>query len=150
MTDLKQVFNDLVRFETELWNTLDRRMRGEFGIPMGNFDVMQVIARTPSCRVHDIARELAITVGAASKAADRIEALGHCARRSHPGDRRSSIIELTPAGESLLTAATAVFEAELETRITSPLSPSALAQLGSTLAKLRSAAARPQPSGPRQ
>lgn len=141
MTDLARVFDDLVRFETELWNALDRRMRGEFGIAMGNFDVMRTIARVPSCRVHDIARELAITVGASSKAVDRVQALGHCDRRVHPGDRRSSIIELTPAGRSLLADATEVFDAELRDRIASPLGPPALAQLGSALARLRSAGA---------
>lgn len=144
MTDLTRVFDDLVRFETELWNALDRRIRGEFGISMGNFDVMRTIARIPSCRVHDIARELAITVGASSKAVDRVETLGHCARRAHPGDRRSSIIELTPAGRSLLAEATEVFEAELRVRIASPLTSRALAQLGGTLALLRSAGADPR------
>jgi DNA-binding MarR family transcriptional regulator len=140
--DLKQLFNELVRFETELWDALDSRMRGEFGIPMGNFDVMQVIARTPSCRVHDIAGELAITVGGASKAVDRIEALGHCVRRSHPEDRRSSIIELTPEGKALIATATKVFESELETWLAAPLSTRSLGQLSTTLAKLRSARTR--------
>jgi DNA-binding MarR family transcriptional regulator len=137
--DLTRVFNDLVRFETELWDALDRRMREGFGIPFGNVDIMRVIARIPSCRVHDIARELSITVGGTSKAVDRIEALGHCLRRSNPGDRRSSIIELTPAGTALLAEASAAFEAELEVRLRAPLSEGALTDLGLALAQLRSA-----------
>jgi DNA-binding MarR family transcriptional regulator len=138
--DLKEMFDDLIRFETELWDGIDRRMRAEFDIPLGNLDVMRVIDRTPSCRVYDVASALSITVGGASKAVDRIEALGHCARRSHPDDRRSSIVALTPAGRKVLAHATVVFEAELSTWLRGPLSDSALGQFGRTLARLRAAA----------
>jgi len=143
MADLKQLFNDLIRFEIDLWNAIDARLRGEFGLPLGNFDAMQVVARTPSCRVFDIARELAITVGGTSKVVDRIEAAGHCVRRSNPDDRRSSIIELTPAGEAVLAEATTAFESELELRFGSVLSARSLTQLCTTMAKLRSAGTRP-------
>ncbi len=146
MTDLKRVFHDLVRFETELWNALDARLRAEFDLPMGSFDIMQVIARTGSCRVHDIAREQAITVGGTSKVVDRIERLGFCERRSNPGDRRSSIIELTPAGQALLARATVVFEAELTSRLGAPLSARSLAQLATTLTALRASAADGRPA----
>jgi MarR family transcriptional regulator, organic hydroperoxide resistance regulator len=139
MTDLKQVFSDLVGLEIELWDAMERRLRDELDLPMGNFEVMRVIARTGNCRVHDIARELSITVGGTSKAVDRIEATGHCVRRANPGDRRSSIIELSPAGVAVLTEATKVFEAELEIRLGAVLTPRALQQLASSLAKLRAA-----------
>jgi DNA-binding MarR family transcriptional regulator len=138
MTDLKRLFDDLVRFETRLWDLLDARLRAELGLPMGHFDPMQVIARTSLCRVQDVARQLSITVGGASKAVDRIEAAGYCVRRANPGDRRSSIIELTADGERLLAEATALFEDELEARIGALLPPPALAQLAAGLATLRS------------
>jgi DNA-binding MarR family transcriptional regulator len=63
-------------------------------------------------------------------------------RRSDPGDRRSSIIELTLAGASLLAEATAVVDSELATRLGSALSARALKQLSTTIAQLRSAGAR--------
>lgn len=135
--DLKPLFNDLVRFETELWDALDRRLRSQLDLSMGGLDVMRVVERTPACRVYDIARELSITVGGTSKAVDRIEAAGHILRRSNPADRRSSIVELTPAGQSLLTRATNVFEAELELRLGSAVDDDALAQMAATLARLR-------------
>lgn len=141
MADLKQIFNDLIRFEIELWNTIDARLRREFDLPLGSFDTMQVIARIGNCRVYDIARELSITVGGASKVVDRIEASGHCRRRANPDDRRSSIIELTVAGVGLLAQASEAFENELQLRIGSVLTPRALQQLGGGLAKLRSALA---------
>jgi DNA-binding MarR family transcriptional regulator len=100
---------------------------------------MQVISRRRSCRVHDIADELAITIGGTSKLVDRIEASGHCRRRPDPDDRRSSIMELTPAGRHLLARATGAFEDELQTRLGSAISARSLQQFSATLAKLRSA-----------
>jgi len=144
--DLKRLFNDLIRFEIELWNAVDGRLRREHGLPLGHFDTMQVIARIPGCRVQDVARELAITVGGTSKVIDRIEAAGHCARRFNPDDRRSSIIELTPSGAAVLADATAAFESELELRLGSVLSTRALEQLGTSLSKLRAAAPAVHPT----
>jgi DNA-binding MarR family transcriptional regulator len=143
MTDLRGLFSDLVRLEIELWDAVDRRLRAEAGLSMGSFDILQAVAATPSCRVYDIAHRLSITVGGASKAVDRIEANGHCARRSNPDDRRSSLVELTPAGEAALAAATAVVDRELAARLAAPLSPRALQQFGATIGKLRAAATGP-------
>ncbi len=98
---------------------------------------MQVIGRDGACRVNDIAEELAITVGGTSKLIDRIEASGHCRRRSNPDDRRSSIIELTAAGRRVLNAATDTFEDELAARLGSAVSARTMKQFGETLAKLR-------------
>jgi MarR family transcriptional regulator, organic hydroperoxide resistance regulator len=142
MADLPDLFHQLVRFETELWNTVDARLRAEFDLPLSRFEPMQVIARRPACRVYDIAEELSITVGGTSKLVDRIEAAGHCVRRANPGDRRSSIIELTTAGRRVLAKATKVFEDELQTRVESAVPARSLQQFYSTLIKLRAASIR--------
>jgi MarR family transcriptional regulator, organic hydroperoxide resistance regulator len=104
-----------------------------------NFEFMQVIARTPDCRVQDIATELSITVGGTSKIVDRIEAAGQCARRANPDDRRSSIVELTPAGKRMLAKASASVEDELRRRLGPALSDRSSAQLTRTLTRLRAA-----------
>jgi DNA-binding MarR family transcriptional regulator len=142
MTDLGQLFDDLIRFEIELWNAVDARLRAEFQLTMGSFDTMRVIGRLGSCRVQDLAQELSITVGGVSKVIDRIEASGYCERRSNPDDRRSSIIELTPNGQDLLVAASAAFRSELQIRLGDVLPARALEQLSASLAKLRAAGAR--------
>src|SRR5882762_10598314 len=79
MADLKMLFSELIRFETELWNAIDARLRFEHDLPMTRFEPMQVIARHEACRVNDIAEELAITVGGASKLVDRIKHPGSAA-----------------------------------------------------------------------
>jgi DNA-binding MarR family transcriptional regulator len=88
-------------------------------------------------RACDIKEELSITVGGASKLVDRIEAAGLCRRRANPDDRRSQIIELTPAGRRLLAKATKSFEDELHTRLESVVTGRALDQFGATLMRLR-------------
>jgi DNA-binding MarR family transcriptional regulator len=90
--------------------------------------------------VYDIAGALSLTTGGVSKIIDSIEASGYCKRRPNPGDRRSSIIELTPAGKRALARATKTFEAELDARLGSALSAGALKQLGAVLSGLRAAA----------
>jgi MarR family transcriptional regulator, organic hydroperoxide resistance regulator len=139
MTDLLDLFHQLVRFETELWNAVDARLRSEFDLPLSRLEPMQVIAGRPSCRVYDIAEELSITIGGTSKLVDRIEAAGYCVRRANPDDRRSSIIELTAAGRRVLAKATKVFESELRTRIGSAMPERSLQQFYSTVVKLRAA-----------
>ncbi|MEV0473054.1 MarR family winged helix-turn-helix transcriptional regulator [Streptomyces prunicolor] len=137
--DLRQVFDDLVRFETDLWNGIDARLRQECDVTLGGLNVMLVVERAGSCRVNDIAAALSITVGGASQAVDRLERLGHCTRRPHPADRRSSIVELAPSGRELVAAAGPVFDGELATRLAAPLPDTALGHLAHALAVLRAA-----------
>jgi DNA-binding MarR family transcriptional regulator len=134
---LKHLFSELVRLETELWDAVASRLRADYGLPLQQFEFMQVIARTPNCRVQDIAAEISITVGGTSKIVDRIEAAGHCVRRANPSDRRSSILTLTSEGERLLAAATVTFEEELSARLGSAIPDRSLVQLTSTLSRLR-------------
>ena len=139
MTDLLGVYDDLVRFETELWNAVDARLHRDCDLTLARYETLRVIASRPDCRVNDIADALVVTVGGISKIVDRIEATGHCRRRANPDDRRSSIIELTSAGRRALAAASTVVDSELEQRIGSVLSASALKQLAAALSKLRAA-----------
>jgi DNA-binding MarR family transcriptional regulator len=136
--DHRQVFDDLVRFETELWNELDARLRAEAEVPLGSFNVLLVLERIPDCRVNDIATALAITVGGASQSVDRLERRGLCARRPHPEDRRATIIELTDEGRTRCTAAGLAFDRELTLRFgTAALTPTQLRHLADALATLR-------------
>jgi MarR family transcriptional regulator, organic hydroperoxide resistance regulator len=140
--DLPSLFNELIRFETELWNAIDARLRAECNLPLGRFEVMRVIARHERCRVQDIADELAITIGGTSKIVDRIEASGYCSRRPNPDDQRSSLIALTPTGQRIFAQASDAFEAELAHRFGAVLSARSLEQFLTILAKLRAAGHR--------
>jgi DNA-binding MarR family transcriptional regulator len=140
--DLRLLFNEIIRFEIELWNAVEARLRTEFGLPLTHFEPMSVMDRLGPCRVYDIASELQITTGGASKLVDRIEANGHCRRRPNPADRRSSLLELTPAGRELFAAARTAFDDELERRLGAPLPERTMRQFATTLSRLRAAGHR--------
>ena len=142
MSDLRELFNDLIRFEIELWNAVDARLRREFELPVTHFEPISVMGRRPGCRVYDIASELGITTGGASKLVDRIEAAGYCRRLPNPADRRSSLLELTPEGRRLLAEAGVAFDAELERWLEGAVPERTLRQFAGTLARLRTAGHR--------
>ena len=141
MTDVDPVFvfTELVRYETELWNAIDARLRRDCDLALAEFEFLRVISRRRSCRVQDIAEDLAITVGGTSKIVDRLEAAGHCARAVNPADKRSSLITLTRSGKGAFLRASEVFDAELHRRLRAPVSGRALQQLSRTLVALRAA-----------
>jgi DNA-binding MarR family transcriptional regulator len=140
VTDARDVFDRIVSVEIALWERVDVRLQAEKQLMLGRLLPMRVMATTPGCRVFDIAAQLQITVGAASKTVDRVEAAGHCVRRPNPGDRRSSLIELTEAGVAALADAEVVFEDEVQARVGAVLSPAELTQLVRLLERLREAA----------
>ena len=146
--ELAGLFDQLVRFETELWNAVDSRLRREFELPLARFEPMKAIHEVPSCRVYDIASRLSITIGGTSKLVDRIEAAGHCRRVANPHDRRSSLIELTPQGRRLLAKATKAFDDELQTRIGSAVTQRQLEQFTSVLERMRAHSAAADGVGP--
>jgi len=139
LSDLRDLFNDIIRFEIELWDAVDARLKREYSLPLSHFEPMLVIERRPGCRVYDIASELGITTGGASKLVDRLEASGYCRRLPNPADRRSSLLELTPAGERLLTEAGTAFDDELRRCLGAAVPERTLRQFGSTLGRLRAA-----------
>lgn len=144
MSDLRGLFNDLIRFEIDLWNAVDARLKSEFGLPLTHFEPMSVIDRIAGCRVYDIANELGITTGGTSKLVDRIEASGYCRRLPNPDDRRSSLLELTEEGRRLFAKAAVAFDDELQPRLgaATALPERTLRQFASTLSRLRIASRR--------
>jgi MarR family transcriptional regulator, organic hydroperoxide resistance regulator len=127
VTDLRRLFSDIIRFEIEIWNAVDARLKSEFGLPLTHFEPMSVIARLPGCRVYDIATELV----------DRIEASGYCRRLPNPADRRSSLLELTSEGRRVLEEAGGAFDEELQRLLGSAVPERTLRQFAATLTRLR-------------
>jgi DNA-binding MarR family transcriptional regulator len=139
MTDLKLLYRELVSFEIELWNGIEGRLRDEHDLPLTSFEVLHLLLRRPGPRIQDIAEEFSITVGGTSKVVDRLETAGLCQRRANPNDRRSSIVELTPEGRKLVSAAVKDFEDELELRIGSVIPEKSVREMTKVLSTLREA-----------
>ena len=135
MSEARELFHDLIRFETELWTAIDERLLADVGLPLSWFEPMTVIDQNEVCRVNDIAEALSITVGGTSKLVDRLETAGLCVRRPNPDDRRSSLISLTPSGEQRLADAAVVFDNELARWF--PLPDSTIDRFHAVLRRLR-------------
>lgn len=140
MVDLKGLFHDLVRFETQAWTVIDARLLRECELPLTWLEIMRMLQRCPASRVQDLAEEFVISVGGASKVVDRIEAAGYLQRVPNPRDRRSALLELTEAGAVKVGQALPVFEAELELRLASVLGAAELERLALALRLLRASA----------
>jgi MarR family transcriptional regulator, organic hydroperoxide resistance regulator len=146
MADLRGVFSDLAHVQVQLAAAVDLRLRGQLGLPLVLFESMTVIAEVEGCRVQDLAAELGVSAGRASKLADRLTAVGCCRRLPNPDDRRSSLVQLTPAGQRSLTEARRAIDGELERLLAAVLSAAQISELAATLRELRwfGQAARPQ------
>jgi DNA-binding MarR family transcriptional regulator len=89
-----------------------------------------------SARVQEVADEIGITVGAASKIVDRLERAGLAERVPNPADRRSSLLRMTKPGRNTLADGVRVARKELVRR-TDTITQ---AQLDATTAALASLA----------
>jgi DNA-binding MarR family transcriptional regulator len=93
-------FDTLIRYETDLWNHLDRALLTEGAVSLATLEALRVVERHPRARVHELQEDLRLTVGAASKLADRLEKASLAVRSPNPEDRRSSILSLTAEGRA--------------------------------------------------
>ncbi|MEV4824360.1 MarR family transcriptional regulator [Micromonospora sp. NPDC049274] len=134
---LAQVFSDLVRCETRLYNALNDTLRREHGIVASQFEFLIYLRDHPGSRVADLAEFFAIGVGATSKGVGRLEARGWVRRVPNPADGRSLLLELTPQGTQLVGDAEGTFQEHLATHIGRSIAPAQVTELGSTLARLR-------------
>ena len=137
--DPGSVLIDLVRVETRLYNAADARLKDAGGLILPQLEVLSVIRDVPACRVLDVSRTISITVGAASKAVDRLEEQGWCRRTVDPADRRSSVLSLTDEGTAAVDRATPVFEAATRDTLGALLSGPDLETLARILRTLRAA-----------
>jgi DNA-binding MarR family transcriptional regulator len=103
--------NDLIRLEIVLWEHVDARLKRDHDLPLSSYETLLAVAGGGEIRIGDLARELRITIGGASKLADRVRAAGLIERTADPADRRASLITTTPLGRAQLAAATVSYDA---------------------------------------
>jgi DNA-binding MarR family transcriptional regulator len=132
------VFTDLVRAETRLYNAVAERVKAGAGVAAGHFELLRYVRDHPDARVADIAATFAIGVGTTSKIADRLEKQGWLERRPNPANRRSSLLALTPAGESAVSRAEPAWQAAIQEILGEAVSPEELTALSRLLSALRS------------
>jgi MarR family transcriptional regulator, multiple antibiotic resistance protein MarR len=136
--DLDAVFTDLVRVETRLYNAVEQRVRAEAGVAAGHFELLRYVRDHPGARVADLASTFAIGVGTTSKIIDRLANQGWLERRPNPANRRSSLLALTPAGESAVSRAEPAWQAAIRQILGGAVTAEELTALSLVLDALRS------------
>ena len=136
--DLDTVFTDLVRVETRVYNAVAERVKAEAGVGAGHFELLRYVRDHPDARVADLASAFAIGVGTTSKIVDRLEKQDWVERRPNPANRRSSLLALTPAGESVVSRAEPAWQAAIQEILGGAITPEELTALSLTLSALRS------------
>ncbi len=132
------VFTDLVRVETRLYNAVAERVKVQAGVGAGHFELLRYVRDHPDARVADLASAFAIGVGTTSKIVDRMEKEGWLERRPNPANRRSSLLSLTPEGESVVSRAEPAWQAAIQELIGGTVTPEELTALSRVLDALRS------------
>ncbi|WP_313545078.1 MarR family winged helix-turn-helix transcriptional regulator [Leifsonia aquatica] len=130
-------FSDLVRCETRLYNQFDNELRKAHGIVTSQYEFLRYLRDHESPRTTDIAADMAIGVGAVSKAMDRLEVRGLIVRTPNPANRRSTILALTEEGRALLAGADVTFQARLTDILLSAATTEELAATVNVLQQLR-------------
>jgi DNA-binding MarR family transcriptional regulator len=136
-TDLPLLLSRLIAVQVELFDEVDGRLRADAGMPLVALLPLRVVRATRGCRVQELAEGLGLSVGGASKSADRLERRGWLRRIVHPSDRRSLLLELTEDGIDAAQAGDAVVEAVLRERVLPVLGEAEAERLSSDLARLR-------------
>ena len=138
LVDLDTVFTDLARVETRLYNAVEQRVRAEAGVGAGHFELLRYVRDHPDARVGDLASAFAIGVGTTSKIVDRLEKQDWVERRPNPANRRSSLLALTPAGESAVSRAEPAWQAAIQEILGGTVTSDELTALSLVLDALRS------------
>jgi len=135
--DLPLLLSRLIAAQVELFDVVDGRLRAEAGMPLVTLLPLRIVRATPGCRVQDLAAGLGLSVGGASKSADRLERRGWLRRVSHPSDRRSLVLELTTDGVAAAAAGDSLVDAVMRERVIPALGAAEAERLSSDLARLR-------------
>ncbi len=135
---LDALFDDLVRAQTRLYNAVAERLKARAGVAAGHFELLRYVRDHPDTRVADIASTFAIGVGTTSKIVDRLEKQHWIERRPNPANRRSSLLALTPEGESVVARTEPVWQAAIQEILGTAVSHDQLTPLSEVLAGLRS------------
>ena len=110
---------------------LDRQLRHDSGLPHAYYQILAMLSEAPKreLTMTRLARLLRSSPSRLSHAAARLEGEGMIRRFKRPGNRRTTIVELTPAGMKVLEAAAPGHVHEVRRVLFDTLSREQVAQL---------------------
>jgi MarR family transcriptional regulator, 2-MHQ and catechol-resistance regulon repressor len=86
----------------------------ELGLGVTDFAVLEALLHKGPLSISCVGEKVLLTSGSMTAAVDRLEAKHLIARKNHATDRRTKLIDLTPAGDALITKAFALHTDALE------------------------------------
>ncbi len=107
--------------------------RSDLSLPQ--MHTIEIIGQNPKIRMKDLASRMGLTMGTLTVMVDRLEKSGLAERRPNPDDRRSYMVDLTPAGFHYYHTHHRQ-HLELTTRILETLSPAEARSLNTIIEKL--------------
>ncbi|MFN0185630.1 MAG: MarR family winged helix-turn-helix transcriptional regulator [Aquabacterium sp.] len=101
----------LLASSTEIEDEIRRRLRARFGITLSRFDYLAQLHRHPDgLRMSQLSRCLMVTGGSITGLTDELARDGLVQRDSAAGDRRATLVSLTPQGREAFEAMAAEHE----------------------------------------
>src|SRR5215218_3087288 len=102
---------------------VNRDLEEQSGMPVGWFEVLIRLARTPGqrLRMSELAGQVSLSTSGLTRLVDRVEAAGYIRREACPSDRRGAFAVLTPAGEDALLRSLPAHLDSLERHVAAPL-----------------------------
>ncbi|MEO1132471.1 MAG: MarR family transcriptional regulator [Cyanobacteria bacterium J06639_1] len=86
----------------------------EVNMSPARFQILQALKQGGALSMVEVAERLSVTKRNITTLVDGLEGDGLAARRPHPTDRRSTLVELTPAGDAVFVRAAKVQREHLE------------------------------------
>jgi len=105
------------------------------GLGLTDFVALEALLHKGPQTITEIQARVLLASGSMTAAVDRLEAKGLIRRTPAPGDRRTKVLKLTPAGKRIAEAAYGRHAAELESAMT-VLNPTEKHELRAILKKL--------------
>ncbi len=123
--------------------TLTQAIRRRHNARLSSYDssvprarLLRAMLELGTPRMSDLAAHLGLTARTITTAVDALERDGLLARRPAPGDRRATLVELTPAGRDHIEEWQA-FQRQLSEEVVAPLTPAERRQLVKLLERIR-------------
>ena len=125
----------LLRVHAAVVPELDRTLHGATGLSLAWYDVLLELAVEPDgrLRMSDLGERVTLSRTRVSRIVDELVSAGYARRTDHPGDRRSSLAVITPAGRAAFMRAAPVYLSAIEEQFAAGLTATQLDELAGLL-----------------
>jgi len=143
----QDVWRRLLATEARLKDRLDRELRAEHGLSLGDYDVLVHLSEAPQrcLRMSDLADRLLLSRSGLTRRVDGLVRGGWVVRKACPNDRRGSLAQLTDLGFEVLKHAAVTHVSGVRRYLVDAIEPAGgMAALGKGLESVERALGQPE------